>query len=233
MRPRQSSAARPRRRCASAGRAPLAERSRIYVLAGVNGAGKSSIAGAAFRDAGGEYYNPDEAARLILGANPRLTQVEANGMAWQQGRRLLERAIAGKLAFAFETTLGAATIPKLLGAAADGGAEVRIWYAGLDTVERHIARVKARVRKGGHDIPEADIRRRFDNSRLNLIHLLPKLTALRVYDNSVEADPSRGEMPEPGLVVHMERGKIIGPADLSPTPQWAKPIVAAAILLRP
>jgi len=32
------------------------------------------------------------------------------------------------------------------------------------------------------DIPEADIRRRFDNSRLNLIHLMPRLAALRVYD---------------------------------------------------
>jgi predicted ABC-type ATPase len=200
------------------------------VLAGVNGAGKSSIAGAAFRDAGGEYYNPDEAARLIRGANPRLTQVEANATAWQQGRRLLERAIAEKLTFAFETTLGAATMPKLLGAAADGGAEVRIWYAGLDTVQRHIARVKARVRKGGHDVPEADIRRRFDNSRLNLIHLLPRLAALRVFDNSVEADPSKGRLPEPGLVLHTERGKIMGPPDLSHTPAWAKPIVAAALL---
>lgn len=203
------------------------------MLAGVNGAGKSSIAGAAFRDVGGEYYNPDEAARLILGANPRLTQVEANATAWQQGRRLLERAIAEKLAFAFETTLGASTMPKLLGAAADGGAEVRIWYAGLDTVERHIARVRARVRKGGHDIPEADIRRRFDNSRLNLIHLLPKLAALRVYDNSVEADPDKGRLPEPRLALHMDRGKILGPADLSHTPGWAKPIVAAAILRHP
>ena len=200
------------------------------MLAGVNGAGKSSIAGSAFRDAGGEYYNPDEAARLIRSANPRLSQTEANATAWQQGRRLLERAIAEKLTFAFETTLGAATIPKLLGAAADSGAEVRIWYAGLDTVERHIARVRARVRKGGHDIPEADIRRRFDNSRLNLIHLMPKLGALRVYDNSVEADPARGRVPEPRLVVHMEKGKIIGPADLSRTPAWAKPIVAAAML---
>ena len=200
------------------------------MLAGVNGAGKSSIAGAAFRDSGGEYFNPDEAARLIRKANPRLTQAEANGAGWQQGRRLLERAIAEKLDFALETTLGAATIPKLLGAAADGGAEVRIWYAGLDTAERHIARVKARVRKGGHDIPEADIRRRFDNSRLNLIHLLPKLAALRVYDNSEEADPAKGQVPAPKLVLHMERGKIVGPADLARTPAWAKPIVAAAIL---
>lgn len=200
------------------------------MLAGVNGAGKSSIAGAAFRESGGEYYNPDEAARLLRKANPRLTQAQANGAAWQQGRRLLEHAIAERLDFAVETTLGASTIPKLLAAAADSGSEIRIWYAGLDSVERHIERVRTRVRRGGHDIPEADIRRRFENSRLNLIHLLPKLAALRVYDNSEDADPAEGQMPRPTLVLHMERGKIVGPPDLSRTPAWAKPIVAAAML---
>jgi predicted ABC-type ATPase len=208
----------------------LADPHRIYVLAGVNGAGKSSIGGAMFREAGASYYNPDEAAHLLRKAHPRLTQSEANSAAWQQGRRLLERAIAERLDFALETTLGASTIPKLLAAAVDSGAEVRIWYAGLDSVERHIERVRARVRKGGHDIPEADIRRRFDNSRLNLIHLMPRLAALRVYDDSGEADPAKGRPPVPKLVLHMERGGIAGPRNLAKTPEWAKPIVAAAML---
>jgi predicted ABC-type ATPase len=122
-------------------------------------------------------------------------------------------------------------MPKLLAMAADKGAEIRVWYAGLDSVERHIDRVRARVRKGGHDIPEADIRRRFENSRLNLIHLMPKLAALRVYDNSEEADPAKGRAPRLKLVLHMEQGRIAGPPDLSRTPEWAKPIVAAALLL--
>ena len=42
---------------------------RIYVLAGVNGAGKSSIGGAMIRAAGGQYYNPDEAARQLMEAD--------------------------------------------------------------------------------------------------------------------------------------------------------------------
>ena len=202
------------------------------MLAGVNGAGKSSIAGATFRDAGSEYYNPDEAARLIRKLNRRMTLAEANGLAWQQGRQLLERAIAERLDFAFETTLGGGTIPKILAVAAERGAEVRMWCAGLDSPEHHIARVRARVRKGGHPIPEADIRRRFDNSRLNLIQLMPKLAALRVYDNSEEADPAKGRTPRPRLILHVVRGKIVGPSDLSSTPEWAKPIVAAAMLLQ-
>jgi predicted ABC-type ATPase len=46
---------------------------RIFVLAGVNGAGKSSIGGAAFRQFGSDYYNPDEAARALMATNRALT----------------------------------------------------------------------------------------------------------------------------------------------------------------
>lgn len=201
----------------------------IYVLAGVNGAGKSSIAGAAFRERGADYYNPDEAARALKAANPGLNQVQANSAAWHRGRDLLERAIAGGLDFAFETTLGASTIPRLLTDAAGRGIEVHVWYAGLATPELHLARVRARVARGGHDIPEEAIRRRFEHSRLNLIMLLPVLASLRVYDNSAEADPASGKMPKPVLVLHVERGRILNPRDLPQVPEWAKPIAAAAM----
>jgi predicted ABC-type ATPase len=204
---------------------------RIHVLAGVNGAGKSSIGGAAIRAFGGEYYNPDEAARRLIAARPGMKQPEANGAAWHQGRRLLERAIAEGLDFAFETTLGGSTLPKLLAQAAARGAEIHVLYIGLASTELHIARVAARVRSGGHAIPEADIRRRYQHSRLNLIHLLSKLASLRVYDNSAEADPAKGKAPEPALVLHVEKGKIVNPGDLARAPPWAKPIVAAALKL--
>ncbi|MGH7231614.1 MAG: zeta toxin family protein [Nitrospiraceae bacterium] len=203
----------------------------IYVLAGVNGAGKSSIGGATFREYGGDYYNPDEGARTIMAANRMLSQPEANSEAWRHGVRLLKQAIAERLDFAFETTLGGNTIPSLLAQAASEGIEIHIWYAGLSSPELHIDRVRSRVSRGGHDIPEQDIRRRYGRSRLNLIKLLPHLTALRVYDNSAEADPTTGRMPSPRLVLHMERGVILNPRDLSQTPHWAKPIVAAALKL--
>jgi predicted ABC-type ATPase len=204
---------------------------RLYVLAGVNGAGKSSIGGAAIRAAGGEYYNPDEAARALMAANPGLDQTDANAAAWQQGRKLLERAIDLRLDFTFETTLGGNTMPRLLAEAASHGIEVRVFYVGLASADAHVERVAQRVRAGGHDIPEADIRRRYRHSLLNLVQLLPVLTELRVYDNSATADPAAGHAPLPVLVLHMQRGRIVGPPDLTPTPDWAKPIVAAALQL--
>ena len=207
------------------------QRKSIYVIAGVNGAGKSSIVGEAFRQSGADYYNPDEAARLLTTANSTLTQTEANSAAWHEGVRLLRRAIDERLDFAFETTLGANTIPRLLRRAANAGIDIYVWYVGLESTELHIARVQSRVARGGHYISETDIRRRYERSRLNLIDLLPVLRALRIFDNSAEADPADGQTPKPMLVLSMEGRKIAEPNDLTHTPVWAKPIVAAALKL--
>lgn len=195
----------------------------------MNGAGKSSIAGAAIHEAGGRYYNPDEAARQLMAAQPALAQREANSAAWHEGVRLLAKAIAENLDFAFESTLGGNTISQLLHEAATREIELHVWYAGLESAALHIARVQQRVSRGGHAIPEEDIRRRYDRSRLNLIGLIPQLTSLRVFDNSFEADPHEGEVPRPMLVLHTEGKRIVGPPDLTHTPAWAKSIVAAAI----
>lgn len=201
----------------------------LYVLAGTNGAGKSSLAGAAFLQSGVEYFNPDQAARLILARNPGLDQVEANSAAWHQGRRLLERAITERKTFAFETTLGGTTITGLLQRALAAGTAVRVWYVGLESPDLHIARVRARVARGGHDIAAERVRARYDSSRLNLIRLLPRLTELRVYDNTAEADPHAGVAPEPMLVLHTRQGRIVRSCPLAETPGWAKPILAAAL----
>jgi hypothetical protein len=55
------------------------------------------------------------------------------------------------------------------------------------------------------------------------------LTELRVYDNSEEADLDAGVSPEPKLLLHIARGKIMSSCDLAATPAWAKPILGAAL----
>ena len=205
---------------------------RLFVLAGTNGAGKSSIGGAIIRARGGQYFNPDEAAARIREAQPHLSATQANSAAWHEGKRLLQHAIAHGMDYNFETTLGGKSFSSLLKDAASKGFEVRIWYVGLASPEHHLARVKARVKKGGHDIPEADVRRRFDQSRLQLIELLPHVAELRVYDNSDEADPHQGKAPKPRLVLHWQQAAVLAPATpqaLAETPEWAKPVVMAAL----
>lgn len=178
-----------------------------------------------------EYFNPDLAAQWILAANRGISLFEANSAAWHQGKRLLERAIQERLDFVFETTLGGKTITGLLDRALEQGLEVRIWYVGLDTADRHLARVRARVAEGGHDIPADTIRKRYVQSRLNLIRLLPRLTELLLFDNSIEADPGTGKAPQPRLLLHLIRGKLRDTCGLQEVPAWAKPILAVALKL--
>ncbi len=204
---------------------------RITVLAGTNGAGKSSIQGAMLRERGVEYFDPDEAAREILVADPAAPIEQANSAARHEGVRLLERAIAERLDWTFETTLGDRTITSMLERAVAAGIEVCVWYVGLDSPDRNVARVNARVARGGHAIPEATIRARYEASVSNLIHLLPGLAALRVYDNSAEADPHEGAEPRPMFVLHMQQGIVVETCALQKAPRWAKPILEVALRL--
>jgi predicted ABC-type ATPase len=202
---------------------------KLYVLAGVNGAGKSSIGGAALQASGAEFFNPDIAAARLREQQPGLSAEQANGLAWTLGRQGLEKALAQGLTYAFETTLGGNSIVKLLLEGAKAGAQVHLWYAGLATPELHLRRIQARVAAGGHDIPEAKVRERFDASRSNLVKLMPHLASLRLYDNSFEADPRAGRRPQPVLLLQMQAGRVVAHAPLRSVPAWAKPLLAAAL----
>lgn len=202
----------------------------LYVLAGVNGAGKSSIGGHLLERNGVTWFNPDTFARQWRAATGR-DQGEANAAAWQEGMRRLDAALANGRNYAFETTLGGRTVPAKIKAASRTH-DVLIWFCGLASPELHIARVKARVAAGGHDIPESKIRECYPAALANLIALMPCLEQLQVYDNSAEAPKGRA-IPDPVRVLEMRAGKLLWPADaisLRRTPEWAKPLVEAALV---
>ncbi len=201
----------------------------ITVIAGTNGAGKSSILGEYLRQRGGEYFNPDEVARQLRERHTDLDQTEANALAWSAGRDLLAAAIERGHDHVFETTLGGNTIPRLLGDAAVRGHRVVIWYVGLDSPETHVQRVAERVQRGGHPIPEARIRERFTRSLENLISLLPVLNECRLFDNSDNVDMDNGEAPKPISLLHLLDGEILERIDLREVPEWAKPVFAACL----
>ena len=201
----------------------------ITVLAGTNGAGKSSIGGAQLEATRAPFYNPDVETRELMAANPAMTLDEANAAAWGIGKERLENAIKSRTSFNFETTLGGATIARLLTTAHAKGLRVRVWYCGLRDAELHIARVRARVLRGGHHIAEKKIRERFDASRNNLCSILPSIDELMLYDNSDDADPHAGRAPRPVQLLHYRDGKILHLAFTIPA--WAKPIAAVALNL--
>jgi predicted ABC-type ATPase len=203
----------------------------IFVLAGVNGAGKSSLGGEFLRESGLVYYNPDEFAHRILDAT-HCSVEEANSIAWNEGHRRLAHAIDHRESFAFESTLSGVTMTSLL-IRASPQFDVRVWFFGLATPEQHIRRVRERVARGGHDIPEETIRKRWIDARRNITRLLPHLSELRVFDNSAEADGPLGAIPPPRLLLHWNGGMVAGPgrAALIETPDWAREIVEAALAL--
>jgi predicted ABC-type ATPase len=203
----------------------------LYVLAGVNGAGKSSIGGYLLQREGLTWFNPDTFARELMAATG-CDQETANAHAWQESIRRLDEAIAKGLNHAFETTLGGTTVTsKILEAAKTH--DVLMWFCGLSSPEQHIARVNARVAAGGHPIPEERIRERYPRAQLNLIRLMPHMAYMRVYDNSADA-PADGIVPDPMLVLEMENGELIQPAPddieaLQSAPEWTRPILEAAL----
>jgi len=210
--------------------AQTTRRPRIFVLAGVNGAGKSSVGGNMLADFGLTWFNPDTFSRELMAKSP-IGKEQADADAWAHGKAQLEAAIAGRANFAFETTLGGNTIPRLLSEAARTHDVIMI-YCGLASAEMHIARVRQRVLGGGHDIPIDKIRERWISSRDNVTRLMPRLAHLQVFDNS--ADVAVGQdVPYPVLVLELEHGQVLypdraDPVALASTPEWAKPIVATA-----
>ena len=202
-------------------------RARINVAAGTNGAGKSAAIGAVAAQTGGEYFNPDVRARQLVVAG--VAPEEASAEAWKIGFVTLRRSIANKQDFSFETTLGGRSVTEELHAAIEHGLDVCIYYVGLESPEMHIERVRARVQRGGHDIPIAKIRERYPKSLSNLVSFIGKAAEIHVYDNSRENGDGS---PAARLILRMHERKLIYPDRvtlLTTTPDWAKPIAAAAL----
>jgi predicted ABC-type ATPase len=205
----------------------------LYVLAGVNGAGKSSVGGYFLERDGLTWFNPDAFARELRAATG-CDQETANAEAWQEGMRRLDEAMATSLNYAFETTLGGNTVTaKILEAAKTH--DVLIWFCGLSSPELHIARVKARVAAGGHSIPDERIRERYPLAQLNLIKLMSRAAYIKVFDNSTEA-AADGAVPDPLLVLEMDNGRVVYPEPddlkaLQRAPEWTRPILEAALRL--
>ncbi|MFZ5722652.1 MAG: AAA family ATPase [Pseudomonadota bacterium] len=203
----------------------------LIVLAGVNGAGKSTVGGPLLDRADTTWYNPDAYARALM-ADGATSLESANSEAWERGRQLLVHAIATRTPHAFETTLGGGTITaEILKACTTH--DVLIWFCGLSSPEMHIRRVRERVARGGHDIPEAKIRERFNTSRENLVRLMPHVFELQVFDNSAEA-AADGIVPNPVRLLRVSKGVLVWPTDnatLAATPLWAQPLVEGALRL--
>ena len=142
---------------------------RAVVLSGSNGAGKTTASRAVLRDVFqiGTFVNADFIAQGLNGFDPDSVALQAGRLMRQ---RLHELATEGQ-DFAFETTLSGKTYAAWLRSLQEAGYRVALLYYWLESPDLAVARVAARVGRGGHHVPEATIRQRWTRSVDNLFQL--------------------------------------------------------------
>lgn len=154
----------------------------VYIIAGPNGAGKTTFA---------REFLPNEALCLVFvnadliaaGLSPFAPETAAI----DAGRIMLAQIAAHaqrRQSFAFETTLSGRSYARYIPQWRAAGYQVNLWFLSLPSPEAAIARVRQRVSEGGHDVPEAVIRRRFDAGLRNFKQLYrPLVDRWALYDN--------------------------------------------------
>jgi predicted ABC-type ATPase len=160
----------------------------VVVLAGPNGAGKSTSAARLLRGALAvdEFVNADTIAQGLSAYRPEAAAVAA-------GRVMLDRIrfLAGaRRDFAFETTLAGRGHARWLDRLRASGYSAHLIFLSLPDPDLAIARVAERVRRGGHHVPDAIVRRRYAAGLRNLFDLYAEVVdSWQVYDNARFADP--------------------------------------------
>lgn len=175
----------------------------LVVIGGPNGAGKSTIAPLLLRGAGIEtFVNADVIAQGLSAFQPERQAIQA-------GRIMLDRLkelAAARDDFAFETALASRAFAPWIRELRATGYEFHLAYVWLADPELAVRRVGARVRSGGHHVPEKTVRRRYRRGVLNFFDLYrPLATSWSVYNNADETGVQLvASHRETGLTVFQE-----------------------------
>lgn len=151
-----------------------------HVVAGPNGSGKSTFALEYLPEYAGsiEYVNPDLLAQGLSPVDISLSAIKAGRLTLKRIAALIE----SRVSFGFETTLSGRGHLRLLARAKEAGYAVNLYYLWLPAVAALPARIRHRVLQGGHDVPTADVVRRYARSRENLRDFAALADTLLVFD---------------------------------------------------
>lgn len=147
------------------------------IIGGVNGVGKSSLFGVLTNTVSdlGIYINPDKIAKSTNGDEY---------IAGQKAIHLIDECLEQCINFTQESTLSGGYVRKTAKRAKEKGYHVRLFFVALDSAEDSLERIQNRVKRGGHNIPEQDVRRRFEKRFVDLWKVLPLCDEAELYDNS-------------------------------------------------
>jgi predicted ABC-type ATPase len=182
----------------------------LTVFAGPNGSGKSSIISLSEFEGKDHLLDVDAIARRINPERPELAAISAGREALQLAREYILR----QEDFAVETTLSGSWTSALIQAAQRNEFYVRLLYVCVNTPERSIQRVHERVVRGGHHVPDHDVRRRYARSLVNAKELLRVVHHALGFDNS-------GDKAD--LIFEIRAGKVITKSENLPL--WAAPLL--------
>jgi len=161
----------------------------VVVLGGPNGAGKSTAAPRLLRGAlrVDEFVNADTLAQGLSAFRPEAAAVDAARIML----RRFEALVRTRASFACESTLASVTLAGHLLTWRALGYQIHVVYLWLPSVELALFRVKLRVEAGGHDVPAATVRRRFDRGRANFFRRYsPIADRWRLYNAASASGPT-------------------------------------------
>ena len=178
------------------------ERPRLIVIAGCNGAGKTTFAREFLPNEARveRFLNADLIAAGVSPLNPELAARKAARIFLDE----FDAMIQGQVRFAIESTLSGKSYLPLFRAAKAAGYELVIHFLFLPDADLAVARVRERVSKGGHHVPERDVRRRFERGVVNFSNLYAPIADLWFVWNNQTSPPGhladQRSMPPSGLM---------------------------------
>ena len=154
----------------------------IYLIGGCNGAGKTTFAREFLPSVGApRFLNADEIARGLSPLAVEAVALKAGRILLQEFRSLVEKGES----FGLESTLSGKTYVGLLKWAQTQGYRVEVNYVWIPNFRVALRRVRQRVSKGGHNVPPADVRRRYERSIELFLHEYAELAdTWALWDNS-------------------------------------------------
>ena len=154
----------------------------LTVVAGPNGSGKSTLT-----RLGRETFQQDPVLDPDAIAKSLLLEHNSNPSLMDAGRVVLARAndqLRNHQSFLVETTLSGNTYLKMMARAKGLGYSIVLIFVGTEDVSINMGRVRARVKKGGHDVPGEDQLRRYPRSMQNLPKAFDLADEAILFDNS-------------------------------------------------
>jgi predicted ABC-type ATPase len=155
---------------------------RLTLVAGANGSGKTTLTSDErfFREI--PLLDPDSIARTLQSSVPSTFPIAAARHVLKSTKEHINRGES----FAVETTLAGKHYLQMMVDARIHGFEIVLVYIGTENVEINLARIRNRVLAGGHDVPESDVRRRYQRSFENFPTAIERADHTILFDNSTE-----------------------------------------------